>query len=48
MEPDPLDPLVPGYNISSPVPDEETGPDPVGWWEVIGGAWRWVLYPNPD
>jgi hypothetical protein len=21
--------------------------DPLGWWQLIGGAWRWVTNPNP-
>jgi hypothetical protein len=22
--------------------------NPTGWWEVIGGAWRWVTDPTPN
>lgn len=27
-------------------PGDWWGRDPVGWWEVIGGTWRWITNPN--
>lgn len=27
-------------------PGDLDGRDPVGWWEIIGGTWRWITNPN--
>lgn len=41
METDPDD----GVYIDIP-PMPEDGEDPLGWWQLIGGAWRWVTDPT--
>jgi hypothetical protein len=44
MDEDPFDPYA-------DLPEVPAEPDPVpviepGWWEVIGGAWRWMTDPT--
>jgi hypothetical protein len=39
MEPDPNFP---------PEPDPDPNNPGLGWWAFIGGAWRWILYPDPN
>lgn len=38
------DPINSDYPIDDELPGP--GPDPTGWWEVIGGAWRWMTDPT--
>ncbi|HEX6371109.1 MAG TPA: hypothetical protein VF006_19480 [Longimicrobium sp.] len=45
METDPLDPYENDLPSDSPDPPPSTEP---GWWDVIGGAWRWVVNPTPS
>ncbi|HEX2206930.1 MAG TPA: hypothetical protein VHG93_04555 [Longimicrobium sp.] len=42
MENDPLDPPD-GVGIK---PDPGDVEFPVGWWELIGGTWRWITSPS--
>lgn len=46
MEPNPFDPY---YHDENEIPLDEPEPQPVpepGWWQLIGGAWRWMTDPT--
>lgn len=45
IEPNPLFPPLPNLpNVSAPA--RAMDGDPIGWWQLIGGAWRWMTNPN--
>lgn len=41
----PFPPLPTLPNVSAPA-RAMGGGDPLGWWQLIGGAWRWVTDPT--
>jgi hypothetical protein len=47
MDDDPLYPPEGPWGPEGPPSDRGTWVDPVGWWQLMDGAWRWVTDPTP-
>lgn len=34
--------------LNDPLDPRGGGYNPAGWWEIIGGTWRWITDPTPS